>query len=330
MKNLFIWILVTLSIPTFGQIVLKASPDKSILKNLHDTKDNHLIILSAYRDQIDTEIKRLADGIELENSIKNEKRVLQLNEYFLSLLLKRIFISEIENQIKSADFNMVTLNKKPILNSETLKIDLVKEIGSHVDATLKNEHFPQHVLGTFKNNLIDEALKESAKRIYKSLGNGLLKKILTSGISNSALNSAVMSIASEAFMEAGVGTIVHVLTLPLHGYRSTPEQAWLDIIKKNPEIMINPEWMKHVGVEENPWYVHGYAMLRHTELMEKHITTLISNEERVFRETIKLIFNHSDHNTEKLIAAESKVDNTKVHQKNIIDQDLPYWAIQKK
>jgi hypothetical protein len=312
-----------------GQYLFKSSPDKSKLQNLVDTKHNQLIILSMYRDQIDSEVRRIAEGIEFENSIKNLDRVKKLNEYFLILLLKRVLISEIENQLKASNLDQDLVKKTTILNTEAMKIDLVKEIGEHLDSTLKSQHLPQHVLETFKSNLIDEALKSFGKKIYKNLGKGLLKKILISGVSNSTLNSVMMSIASEAFLEAGVGTVAHVLTLPLHGYKATPEQSWLDVIKKNPEMIVNPEWMQYAGIEESPWYVHGYAILRHSDQMEKYFYTLLQNEEKEFKETIRIIYYPVKTENEKLVAAEPKVDNTRVYVERLIDQDLPFWAIQK-
>ncbi len=312
-----------------GQYLFKSSPDKSKLQNLVDTKHNHLIILSMYKGQIDSEVRRIAEGIEFENSNKNLDRVKKLNEYFLNLLLKRVFISEVENQLKASNFEQAALKKEMILNTEEMKIDLMKEMGEHLDSSLRAQHIPQHVLETFKSNLIDEALKAVGKKVYKHLGKSLLKKIIISGVSNSTLNSIMMSVASEAFLEAGIGTVAHVLTLPLHGYKATPEQLWLDVIKKHPEIIVNPEWMQHAGIEENPWYVHGYALLRHSDQMEKYFYTFLQNEEREFKETIRLIYNSVKSESEKLVVAETKVDNTGVYVERLIDQDLPFWAIQK-
>jgi hypothetical protein len=330
MRNLFILVLLISSFPCFGQFLLKPATDKSKLKSLTDTKHNHMLILNLYKDQIDSELRRIAGGIEFEILAKNEIRTKKLNEYFLSILLKRVLVSEIEKQLKSKDLDLLVSKNELVLNTESIEINLVKEIGSHLNASIGNKDFSQHTLVTFKSNLISEALKESGKKLYQSIGNGLLKKILSSGISNSALNSVVMSIASEAFIEAGVGTIAHVLTFPLHGYRIAPEQSWLDVLKKNPEMIINPEWMKYLGIEENPWYVHGYALLRHTVKMEQYAYTLIQREEIEFRETVRLIYNLKIIENEKLTVSETKIDNTKVHIDHLMDQELPFWAIQKK
>ena len=329
MKNFVFLIVLLFSFPSLGQYLFKSSPEKSRLQNLADTKHNHLLILSMYKDQIDSEVRRIAEGIEFENSNKNLDRVKKLNEYFLSILLKRMFISEIENQLKQADLDQALIKKDTIFNTEAMKIDLVKEIGHHLDSSIKPQHFPQHVIETFKSSLIDEALKALGKKIYKNLGKGLLKKILISGISNSMLKTVVMSIASEAFFEAGIGTVAHVLTLPLHGYKSTPEQSWLDVIKEHPEMIVNPEWMKYAGIDESPWYVHGYALLRHSDQMEKYFYTFLQNEEKEFKETIRIIYHPVTSEIEKLVAAEPKVDNTRVYVERLIDQDLPFWAIQK-
>lgn len=332
-------ILLLFSISTHAQIRFKVPSDKSVIKSLKTTKENHLIILKAYRSQIDSEIKRLAHGIDYETDAGAPKIALRsYDRLMIDLLVKRIFVSELEKQLQSVDLDLhyAKDRKKLVFNSENIKIDLSKQIGIHLDQVLSKDNTIAHyALKDFKKRLIEDTLKTVAVKTYKAIGSGLLAKIVVEGVSSAALKSAFMSLGSEVFVKAGTGTLLTILTLPLHGYRLPPEDVWTDILEDHPELILNPEWMKYAGSTDDPWYSHGYALLRRTERMEKTLSKFLKKEESEFKSRVVSIYKLKDlpkETPKKEISNghhKPAIDNTYVHRPVLIHDIVPFWAIKR-
>lgn len=335
MRNLICFIILAFSASAFAQIKFK-NPDTLNLKSLKSTKENHLLILRSYKKQIDSEVSRLVLGIEYETNGKSPKfRLDSYKRLLVQLLIKRIFLTELEKQLISVDIDKYIRQpqpRKPLFNTDSISLNLEHELGVHLESAAKKESVGHYFLNDLKKNLIKSTLTTFAVKTYQSVGTGLLTKIIANGVSSAALKSAVMSMGSKIFVSAGTASILSILTMPLQSYRLPPETIWTDILHKNPELIINPDWMKFAKTYDDPWYSHAYAILRRTNHMEKAFNTLMNKEEAEFQAQVRNIAKMVEFKKpeEKIYNPYApKVDNTYVKKPLILEEPAPFWALKK-
>lgn len=341
MKTLITLLALSFSISGFAQNRLKVPAGVNNIRSLKLAKENHLIILSSYRSQIDSEIKRLATGIEYESSRKISKIALSsYDRMMVDLIVKRIFVTELEKQLKPVDLDKEYNVEKPkkIFNTDAIQIDLAKQVGIHLESVVgKDNSITHHFISDFKSRLIKETISEVAVRTYKAIGTGLLAKIVTNGISGAAMKSAVLSLGSEVFVSASTGALLTIFTFPLHAYRLPPETVWTDILEDHPELILNPEWMKHAGSSDDPWWSHAYAILRRTSRMEEALDKFLKKEEKEFKSRATAIYKIQNMPEKKETSKtdwrfenpKPAVDGTYVHRTYIIQDVVPFWAIKR-
>lgn len=341
MKKLITLLALSLSLSSFAQHRLKVPAGVYNLRSLKLAKTNHLIILGSYRSQIDSEIKRLATGIEYETSRKAPKIALSsYDRLMVDLIVKRIFVTELEKQLKPVDLDKDYKAEKPkkIFKTENIKIDLAKQIGVHLDQVLGEEHsIGHHFLEEFKHHLVVDTVKHVGKETFKAIGSGLLAKIVIQGVSGAAVKSAVISMGSEIFVSAGTATILGILTFPLHAYRLPPESVWTNILEEHPELILNPEWMRYAGSSDDPWWSHAYAILRRTERMEESLDKFLKKEEKEFKSRVVAIYKMKDLPSEPKVGkgeelqleyyyTRQAVDNTRVYRPIVLIDVVPFWV----
>lgn len=332
MKNILISMMLMFSFSIQAQTFRISKPIK-YPRSLKEIKHNHLIILSKYRGQIDSEIKRLTSGLEYESSRKES--ALQITAYqklLVTILIKRIFIRSLESQLITADLDKINKTKprKNVFNTENIKVDLAKEMNIHLNQVLDEKNIGHYFLNDLKTNLIKETVKTVAVNTYQSVGSGLLAKIATTGISQAALKGTLMSLGSKVFVSAGTASLLSLLTFPLHAYRLPPEHVWTDILEKNPELIINPEWMRYAGSSDEPWFSHDYAVQRRTKHMEKALKRFLQIEESSFQSSVIRISKIKKITPEparsKYEDMRTKQDGTYVHKNYVIQDFAPFWA----
>lgn len=333
MRYFLILILASLSINGFSQNRFHVPSDKSLIRNYKNTQENHLVILKSYSAQIESELRRLVEGIEYESSNAKSLKLASLKEYFSELIIKNILVNELYRQLNSIDldFHLKRNRTQPVFKTENLSIDFQKEINSQLKNLNQTGLISDYLIKELKSTLTQEILKAGAKKVFSAMGSGLLTKIITQGITSAGIRSAVVSIGSEAFVKAGQGMILTILALPLHAYRLPPEHVWTDILKENPEIILNPEWMKYAGSHDDPWMSHGYALLRRTKVMEDRLEDLIQKEERSFINRIKVLCKIGQPSEDNLRPRNNIAvsDATYVYRPKPYFDSLPFWAIKK-
>lgn len=303
-------------------------------RDMKTNKHNHLIILAKYRSQIDSEIKRLVSGLEYESPRKES--ALQIPYYqklLVNLLIKRIFVQSLESQLIATDLNKIIYNdqRKKVFNTEDIRIDLAKELNIHLDQVVDKKNIGHYFMKDLKTNLINETVKTVAVKTYQSVGSGLLAKIVTTGVTQAALKSTLISLGSKIFVSAGTSSLLSLLTFPLHGYRLPPETIWTDILEKNPELILNPEWMRYAGSGDDPWSTHDYAVQRRTDNIRRALKKFIQNEESSFQSSVISISKIKALKPEPKGPKQddfmrAKVDGTYVHKHYIIMDFAPFWA----
>lgn len=332
MKLILVLTLLLSSTLGFTQTKFKVSDYKNRITDLAPYKTLHQQILRSYKSQIDSIISRLVTGIEYESGLKNNKLTVSLYEKMLvKLMVKRVFINELQNQLAPVDLSKYAYNKKgeKVFQTDKLKINLEKEITSQLDEILKKNTLGYHFINDLKIRIVRVTLIEASLDTFKAVGSGLLAQIVAQGVGGAAFKTAMMSLGSEIFVSVGVGAILNILTFPLHAYRAPPESIWTDILRENPEMIINPEWMRYAGSSDDPWFTHAYSLLRRTKDMEKAMDTLLKKEEQEFIRQVTSIEkakNFKVESTQKPIVA---VDNTYVAKPRLVDIP-PFWALKLK
>ena len=335
MKSLLILLTLAVSQPIYAQKHFKVPADDRRISSLKNTFDNHKVILKTYKSLLDSQIKRLVTGIEYESLLKDNKHKIRPYEKLLvNILIKKAFIQNLESQLNKV--NPDTFKRGTLFNTENIKIDLTKEIEANLKK-LPQKDFGHYFIEDLKGRLVRETLSTVAVSTYQAVGSGLLTKVIANGVGQAALKGALISMGSEIFVSVGRGSILTLLTFPLHGYRAPPESIWSDILDKNPELIINPEWMKYAGCKDDPWFTHGYALLRNTQRMEKAFNKFLANEEKDFQSRVTNISNLKKIEIPKVESKPSRydlpvmaVDGTYVHRNIYIEKLPPFWAQKKK
>jgi hypothetical protein len=336
MKFLFIFLALSYSVALFSQVHFKVSSDKQIIKNLNNYKKNHLLILTEYEEQIDSEIQRLVSGIEHEIEMEtSDFRIKAYEELLIDLIIKRVFIRTLQAQLQSADLDAYTKSepRKDVFDTDDIIVDLSKEMNIHLDSALKESPLEHYFIKDLKSRLINGTIFNIAVRGYRAVGSGLLTKVITQGAGNAALKTTLLSLGSELFTSAARGTVIAALTFPLRGSRLPPESVWLNILDDHPELIINPEWMKYAGSDDEPWSTHSYALLRRTHRMEEALARFLENEEEDFQERVILISKLEDFIFKPVphhIEANQANDATLIHKDNLILNIAPFWAAKRK
>lgn len=281
---------------SYSASIFKVPKDKSKLRSLISTKQNHLIILKKYSNILDSQIIRLSEGIYQEKGRGSNIRIFSLNSLFAEIVLKNIFINKLYDQLYETDLDRLVKLRPPkeVFQDASFKINLADEIGIYLNKVLPPYTFNEYLIEEFAQELIKHTLKIAAKKTYTAIGSGLLTKLVTTGITKTALKSSLITLASEAFVSAGAFVIIELITLPFHAYRLPAEEIWLKTLEKNPELIINPEWMKYAGSQDHPWYTHGYTILRRTERLEMIFNNLLEREEANFISRISNIYSEPE------------------------------------
>lgn len=332
MKSFLIFIMLLSSSFAVAQTKFKVSSNKNLIRDLSPYKVLHQQILRSYKSQIDSEISRLITGLEYEINSKSDKFVIKQYEQLLAkLLVKRILINELQNQLAPVNLNDFAYNKKglKVFQTEKLKINLEKEITIQLDEFAKKNTLGYHFISDLKTRIVRVTLLDLSFDTFKAIGSGLMAQIIAQGVSGAAFKTAMISLGSDIFVSVGVGTILNILTFPLHAYRAPPESIWNDILRKNPEMIINPEWMRYAGSNDDPWFTHAYSLLRNTDEMEKAMDKLLKNEEQSFIKTVIAVDKYKNFKPESTKKPLIVQDNTYVVKPRIIDLP-PFWAMRLK
>lgn len=333
MKKIGLLLLLLISSQSFAQIKFSI-PAVNNLTSLKNCSENHLLILRTFRGQLDSEITRLATGIDYETSLNPQAFWLsRYHQLMARLLIKRIFVSQLESQLKAIDLDQFMKKPQPrkVFNTDNLSLNLEKELISHLEQATAKEFLPAYAIQDMKVNLVKSTASTLAVKTYQSVGSGLLTKIIAGGVSKGVLKSATLSMGSQIFASAGRASLLSLLTLPLQAYRKPPELVWTEILHKNPELILNPEWMKLAGSVDDPWWSHAYAILRRTSNMERAFKALVTREESEFLETVRVIsrmreFKETSFPTEP---NRNGIDNTYVKRPVLVEDPLPFWALKK-
>jgi hypothetical protein len=306
MKKVFTVLALTLTTQVaFGQKYFTVPENKNKVEYVYCQK-NQNVIYDQYIRLIDSQIARLVYGLDYETSIKSpDYKLTAYKALLVDLIIKRLFVDELKRQFNISKLNNIygTGSQAGFKNFQGKIFDLEKiqiDIDSFVNKSLskaisdhKRHTLPNHILDEFKKELIKGVIKNFAKSAYKTLGSGLIAKMIagtaSAEIAKNMTRSAFMSFGASVIKGAAQGTLLTLLTAPLMGGRKPPETIWREIYSKYPELILNPEWMTEAGSPDHPWMTHCASLLRQSESLEKALDKILTSEERNFKHSMATI-----------------------------------------
>lgn len=299
---------------------------------------NHRVILTSLRNQLDLEIARLAVGIDYEESSKAPK--IRLDAYYnllLELTIKRMVYDEMILQLNKIDMSKYSEKRslpRKVFNTDAIQINIKDKVGKTLESALskyRRNELNNHIINTIALKVVTNTSTAIAQRVLLSVGNSLV-----ANISGAALKGALISIGSEALMGAARGSLLTLLTMPLMGNRLPPEKDWMKILRKYPELIINPEWMTKAGSQDDPWLTHCFTFLRETDDLEEILVKNINKEESHFISRVTSISKLEElkplpknDNKFKFEPPTVAIDNTYVKKPVVILNIVPFWAMKK-
>ncbi len=292
--------------------------------NFSECLGDHRDILNRYANQLNTEVLRMVTGINREKAAgAPASKIKRLKQLAGRLIIKEYLIRETAKQTSDALANKQLMSSpasayiaRDILNTDHIKLNIDKS--SHK----KNPAI--YILSVYKEEIKSEIVLDLGEEIFRSIGNGMVMKIATGAITAEAIEGAILSFGSGVLKGAGISAGLTLLASPLMGARKLPEDIWLDMLKKRPELIVNPEWMNEAGSPDAPWFAHCSALKRKAERIYESVSTLISREEVSFLNAVKNIESgYRPATVRKTIQA----DNTFVYVPKRIEQEVPFWAL---
>jgi hypothetical protein len=342
MKAAYLLLSLVLSLSSWAQ-TFKIQNNTSIA-DLDICQENHHRILKKFSNQADSLIERMLKGLEIEERAYTPEFKLDLYRELLSeILIRRIILSELSKQLdaqKISAFYSVRANlKKPILSPESILINLESqyELTLKQVIAIKNLKISEKYLKSLKAGLLRNALTILISKKYRKIGAGIFAQIVTKQgskvITSGLLKSAAISFGSKFFISGATGLVISLVTFPLHAYRLPGETEWTDLLVKNPEMVMVPEWMAKGGITDHPWMTHCNAIQRRTSYVEKALSKSISLDESEFLSKVAAINLLEEPKIEQKLPLYfyqpevASADNTNVKRPIISDKDLaPHWA----
>ncbi|MBA2406120.1 MAG: hypothetical protein H0V66_15195 [Bdellovibrionales bacterium] len=220
----------------------------------------HKTLLGTYNHQLKLQIGKLIRGIGLEMRIGSDAKTLKkYKQLLVDLVAKSAYAANLYHQLAAIDpENMcVPFSFKTVpVDDKAFSLAL-----KNAEATAQANGFTSMLSETFQSELIEET--------FVTIVNGVLdydgKAVL-----NVTANGVVKGIVKGAVK----GAILSILLEPLYGQTTLKEYDWIEVIGKNPDLMLNPQWMSQAGVGTSnnafyQWEVHCRAWTIYPEHMKK-------------------------------------------------------------
>jgi hypothetical protein len=330
MKHILILAALTMSFSSFGQTF--RVPKNARFNDFNLCQDNHNRFYARYGEQIDSQIRRLIRGLEIEQSMQTPEHKIQFYRRILvETVVKRLVLEELIKQFNARKLSEMVAPKSlqgtyhsRILHTEDIRVNLQAYFETTVEKALRVKElqsYSEHLKAELKEELLNEAATTFLMSAYRSLGNGLLAKIVAGTLAREVAKGftrhALLSFGANVVKGALKGALITILAEPLYGGRLPPETIWLDALRKYPELIINPEWMKEAGSPDHPWTTHCATIIRRTEALEQVVTTFLNQEERSFIASLTSVNNLREPVTEA-------PNNTRPKSPPLIQRDNTY------
>jgi hypothetical protein len=296
---------------------------------------NHSLILKTMSRNIDGQISRLLNGIDLE--LMNRADEATMNSYFFmldELIAGRILFRELHKQLQDPGLKKFIEEHKnfntPYLRPDGIALDLNNRIKQDLDKLVTTLDMGQETREIIKREILDINTRYFIGSRTLQLGITFAEHMGIQ-LAKKGISRLSFILSAKSFLLTPNYTILSVLTIPLHGHKTTAEESWVNLLENYPEFIFVPEWMSYGGVKDHPWMAHCSALQRRTKVMEFALERVIRNEENTFIQLIQKIQKNKktaqNGGLDRLESIHPPRDNMRLVNKTIPGENLiPSWA----
>jgi len=295
--------------------------------NLKECLSDHRSILYRHTFQVRSQVDRLIRGIEIEKSRDAPKSKIHLLKQMLGRsIIKEYVLRDVIRQTNMAMY------REPLASdpkAAQFARDLINTDEIALDANISHHKSnpAAFLLHKYKDEVVVETFMDLGEELYHSVGNGTVVKIISGSYSLASFEGALISFGSNVLKGAGFSAAIGLIATPLTGARLSPEDLWLKMLSKRPELIVNPEWMNEAGSPDAPWFAHCLAIQRKEKAILNVVKTLNQSEESEFLN--KILFTEKKYQVKMELPKALISDNTSVANTDQPYADLPVWAILK-
>jgi hypothetical protein len=348
-KALLIFILLITGLNAFAQEFLHDGGNSNETRNLilknpkagfSFCQVNQNILYDKIIENSHQQIAELLEIIDHEYRISPESRKLKLyNALLLKLVLKDIWYGQMKKQLatKSLYLRFLAANKtnsELLLGLENINVDLPTEMIKSIDQSLLLKGITIYGLRYIRRQLLIETLSQIVSGSFKFVitheGVAAISSLLAGTVTAEAFTKAStivgLNLSKAILTSVAKGAIITILTLPLHGYTSSPVQQWMDLLELAPELILNPDardlgksrFDRRGALSALNWETHCLAMVRNTSQMEFHFNKLVEKNNDLFHDQLNFIINISNLVIPNREYSEIKIDKTYVKKNRIL------------
>ncbi len=341
MKKLtFIFVTLFMSF-AHSQTIFKVNSDYNKM-SLNECQANQNTVFKYHLEQMDSQIARLINGIQIETLNGKEEEILKLyRQYLLELLVERLSIEEMSKQLDRIHLKSVVEGNytakvpKMVFTTENLNLDLEKNIARLIEEILTENtfNFKKFFIDELKKDVLKDLRKALLKKVYNYVQHQFISGFITHAMMSPTSQMTLVSFGSHMLHGFAKGMLIKLITMPFRGYRLTAEDAWMDILRDYPEVILNPEWMIPAELQDEVWYSQCISFHRKTKYMETDVLKVsLHNLEMNFLGSIHYIdtyFESEEYAKEQnnQLIHYFPSDNTRaVIPKNQVEKPLPKWV----
>lgn len=301
---------------------------KAYARDFPETREKQLQLMGTYLNVLKGQMARMISGINIETYRNpNSRTVKYYQNYLGELMFQSAYISDLYHQLKEYDLNTacqafafkeVKIEEKDLLK----RLELAQFHG-------EKEGLIAQVSVGIAQAMVDNVLQDVVIGTGRVVKNMIIQRAISGGIKalkNSVTSSVIRGVVIGAAKGVVVGFVIDQLksgTIPL-------ETTWIELAGKNPELLLNPEWMRAAGIQTQiPWQVHMIAHRNRPESMDHLKNHLMKHTKQMFQ--ARVLYLSKKEAAEEKAEWEKKfptayAESTGVHKATHPMNDLPYWA----
>jgi hypothetical protein len=300
----------------------------SYAKHFSKTQEKQLKLMGSYLFVLKSQMARMIAGINYESYKNPQSRTVKYYQNYLGeLMFQSAYIADLYYQLKKYDidtackafaFKEVQIDRDDLIK----RLELAQFHG-------EKEGLISQVSQGIASAMVENVLQDVVMGTGRVIRNMIIQRAISGGI-KALKNSVSTSMIRGVVIGAAKGVVIGFVIDQLKSGTIPPETTWMEIAGKNPELLLNPEWMRQAGVQtQMPWNVHIAAHRNKPERMESLKHSLLKRTKQMF---IARVLELS-----KKEAVEDKAEwekrfptayaeSTGVHHSVIPENDFPEWA----
>lgn len=301
---------------------------RAYAKDFPKIREKQLQVMGSYLHLLKDLMAKMIAGINFETYRNPKGRTVKYYQNYLGeLMFQSAYVTDLYYQLKKYDLNTAC----QAFRFEEVKIeekDLLKRLELAQFHGEKEGLVSQISVG-IAQAMVDNVLQDVVIGTGRVVKNMIIQRAISGGI-RALKNSVTSSVIRGVIVGAAKGVVIGFVIDQLKSGTIPLETTWIEVAGKNPELLLNPEWMRLAGVQtQMPWQVHMTAHRNRPESMVALKNNLMKHTMQLFQARVLYLSKKED--AEEKAEWEEKfptayAESTGVSKQNIMVNELPYWA----